>query len=139
MLIIDAENAVTGRLATYVAKELLKGEEVHVINAEKAIISGEKRYTENKYKEKRDLKNKQDPERSPKYPRLPHLFVKKIIKGMLPRKKASGRAALKRLRVHSGNPLGKEGKKIEGVIASEMLRKYITIEELCKKLGWRGL
>ena len=137
MVIIDAQNASVGRLASKVAKKLLNGEEVHIINAEKALISGNPRYVEEKYRARRALKNKQDPEKSPKWPRVPSMLLRRIIRGMLPRKKSSGRAAYKRLRVSNGNPSGEKGERLEGIEVKN-LRRYITLEELCKKLGWRG-
>ena len=39
-VVIDAENAVVGRLASRVAKLALMGEDVLVVNAEKAIMTG---------------------------------------------------------------------------------------------------
>ena len=42
MKIIDASECIMGRLASSVAKTLLKGEEVHIVNAENAVISGSK-------------------------------------------------------------------------------------------------
>ena len=40
--IIDAEGLIVGRMATYVAKRLLKGEIITIVNAEKAVFSGRK-------------------------------------------------------------------------------------------------
>jgi len=37
--VIDSENLLVGRLASMVAKRALAGEEIAVINAEKAVIS----------------------------------------------------------------------------------------------------
>ena len=37
--IVNAEGLVLGRMATVVAKHLLQGEKVEIVNAEKAIIS----------------------------------------------------------------------------------------------------
>ena len=53
--IIDANGATLGRLSTNTAKRLLKGEEIAVINSEKAIISGKKRMIKDKYKQKREV------------------------------------------------------------------------------------
>ena len=41
-LIIDGQGARLGRLASYVAKQSLKGDEVVVLNCEEVIISGNK-------------------------------------------------------------------------------------------------
>ncbi len=53
--IIDATGATLGRLGTKTAKRLLNGEEIAVINSEKAIISGKKASIKNIYKQKREL------------------------------------------------------------------------------------
>ena len=42
MIVIDATGSVAGRLATAVAKKLLQGETVVIVNAELAIISGDR-------------------------------------------------------------------------------------------------
>lgn len=136
MIVIDAENARIGRLSTYVAKELLKGNEVHVVNAEKAIISGNPKNILAKYLERRSYQYKGNPEKSPKWPKSPHLFVRRLIRGMLPRKKARGRAAYKKLRVYAGRPEAVKGeaKKVEGAGMGE-LGRYMRISELCRLLG----
>jgi large subunit ribosomal protein L13 len=136
MVVIDAENARLGRLAAHVAKQLLKGEEVHVVNAEKAIITGNPKDILAKYLERRSYQYKGNPEKSPKWPKTPHLFVRRLIRGMLPRKKARGRNAYSKLRVYSGRPEGLEGeaRAIEAAVFGEP-DKYIRVSRLCKLLG----
>ncbi|MEM4593785.1 MAG: uL13 family ribosomal protein, partial [Zestosphaera sp.] len=41
-IVIDAEGAILGRLASRIAQLLKEGYEVYVVNAEKAVVSGEK-------------------------------------------------------------------------------------------------
>jgi len=134
MIVFDGEGAVLGRLASKIAKHLLKGEEVHLINAEKIVISGNKNQIVERYRVRRNLKSKQNPEKSPKWPKRPDLLVRRIIRGMLPRKKATGRNAFKKLRVYMGNP--KNFTKAEKVETKELIKK-ISVGELCKELGWR--
>ena len=43
-IVIDANELILGRLATQVAKKLLLGVEVQIINCEKAVISGTKKH-----------------------------------------------------------------------------------------------
>ncbi len=136
--IVDGTNAVFGRLASQVAKMLLQGEQVVVINAEKILISGNRRDIIEKFKTRRSLQHKATPEYSPKWPRVPHLLVKRMIRGMLPYKKARGREAFKRLRVYIGKPEGLNGKLIELPGVVKPLSKAITVEELCRELGWNG-
>ena len=51
MKIIDGKNAILGRMASYVAKEALKGEEVVVVNCEEVIITGNKKDIKEKSEE----------------------------------------------------------------------------------------
>lgn len=41
--IINADGLILGRMASIIAKRLLKGEKIAVVNAEKAVISGKKK------------------------------------------------------------------------------------------------
>ena len=50
-MMIDAKHAILGRLSSYVAKELLKGNEVVIFNAENAIITGNDGAIKQKYLE----------------------------------------------------------------------------------------
>ena len=136
MIVIDAENSRVGRVGTFAAKQLLKGEEVHIINAEKAVISGNKTALVEKYQHRRRLRYKGDPERSPTWSNTPHLFVKRLLRGMLNRKKQSGRDAYRKLRVYSGKPEGLKGEpmKVEGAELGA-LHRYMRVGELCKLLG----
>ena len=43
MKIIDGKNAVLGRLASFVAKEALKGEEIVIVNCDEIMITGNKK------------------------------------------------------------------------------------------------
>ncbi|MGB9703278.1 MAG: 50S ribosomal protein L13 [Candidatus Micrarchaeia archaeon] len=140
--LIDGNGYVLGRLATYVAKLLLEGNEVVIINAEKLAISGRKENIVAKYKQKLEWKDKANPEHSPYWSRRPDLLVKRIIRGMLPYKRKSGREAYKRLRVFIGeNVKGvnlKEYSKIEpnAKRVEELKEKYLKVEELSKLLGY---
>jgi large subunit ribosomal protein L13 len=135
MKIIDAKNAVLGRLATYTAKHLLSGEEVIIINAERAIITGNKEVTAKKYMKYRIIGS---PQSGPFYPRMPDRIVKRSVRGMLP-KNRKGVRALKLLRVHIGAPPGIcAGKEAINIAQKEIKSDYITITELARRLGWRG-
>jgi large subunit ribosomal protein L13 len=139
MIVIDAGNARIGRVGTFVAKKLLEGEEIQVINAEEAIISGSPQRVLERYTGRRQLKFKGNPEKSPYWPKVPDRFVKRLIRGMLPRKKPSGRAAYKKLKVYMGKPVEIKGDpiRVEGADAGR-LNRYIKISELCRKLGYES-
>ena len=131
--IINAEGAVLGRLSTNVAKRLLNGEEVAIINSEKAIIVGKKSAIKNQYQFKRDVGTFR---KGPFFPRMPDRLVKRTIRGMIPYQTPHGRAAFKRLKCYMGIPKEFEGKQFTTI--EESLKKpadYVTVGELSKSLG----
>ncbi len=78
--IIDASNHILGRLSSYIAKRLLEGEKIVVVNAEKAIITGNPENVFERYKEKYDRGSK---EKGPYFPRHPEKIFKRTVRGML--------------------------------------------------------
>lgn len=129
-MIVDAENQVLGRLASNVAKKLLDGEEVLIINSEKAIITGDPKKITEKYRKKREMG---DPHHGPYFPKKPDAVLKRTVRGMLPVKKPKGRQALKRLKTYTGNPMDQEGEKLSKS-KKEIKTNYITLEELSKSM-----
>jgi large subunit ribosomal protein L13 len=61
-VVYDAKDKVLGRLASTVAKELLNGKKVAVVNAEKAYITGDKRGIIKRYRVRLGLQEKENPE-----------------------------------------------------------------------------
>ena len=138
-LVIDCDAQIVGRLASHVAKLLLKGNSVTLVNAEKAAISGHVSDVVANYKQKVEFKDKANPEHSSYWSRRPDFLVKRIVRGMLPFKKPTGREAFKRLRVYVGVPAEIKG-KIEKDQVKNKLEAYedtITVRELSEKLGYR--
>ena len=134
MVVIDAKNAVAGRLASYAAKLALSGEDVYIINAEKAIITGNKDYILERFLQRRHRKSISNPRRmGPKYPRRPDDVLRRMIRGMLPYKKAKGREAFKRVKVTVGTPEG----ITPDITYNKMpnTHKFVTIGEISKFLG----
>ena len=131
--IIDASGATLGRLSTNTAKRLLKGEEIAIINSEKAIISGKKFSIKERYKQKREVGTYR---KGPFYPRMPDKIVKRTIRGMIPYQTPHGRTAIKKLKCYMGVPKIFEGKKFETIKEAEKQPvDFITIEELSRSLG----
>ncbi len=134
MITIDGTNLILGRASTFIAKSLLNGEEVHLINAEKMVMSGTPSNVVERYMQKRRLQNKGTPERSPTWPKVPHMLVKRMIRGMLPRESSRGKVALKRLMVFTGNPKNEQGQTLE-TAQFKSNQRSITIARLCELLG----
>jgi large subunit ribosomal protein L13 len=138
MVVIDGTGAVFGRLATQVAKALLNGEEIQLVNSENMLISGDPKVLTQKFLARRRIQNKGTPEYSPKWPKVPHLLVKRMIRGMLPHKSARGREAIKRLMVYTGNPknLKADDKFIKSNLSSGV--RSMKVRDLCKMIGYEG-
>ena len=134
MKVIDASDCIMGRLASSVAKTLLNGEEVHIVNAENAVISGSKDTVFGEYISKRNLNH---PRKGPYYPRMPHMMLKRAVRGMIPYQKPRGREAFKKLKVDIGTPVGLKEEKIETVEKAKMNKstKYIKLGDISKNLG----
>lgn len=128
---------IFGRLASQISKKLIRGEEIELINCEKIVIKGNPKQIADRYLEKRRLKNKGTPERSPVWSKVPHMLVKRMIKGMLPHENTRGKAALRRLMVYSGNPKNVQGIMLEDA-SFDGVSKHLTIAGLCKALGFQG-
>jgi len=130
-MIIDADGLIAGRLAAKIAKELLKGETIIIVNSEKAIITGNPDAIINRYYAKRE---RGDPNKGPFYPRQPDKLLKRMIRGMLPYKKEKGRKAFRRLEIFIGNPNDLKGEKISKT-EEDISCKYMTLKDLCNELG----
>jgi large subunit ribosomal protein L13 len=137
-IIIDAEGAILGRLASKVAQLLKEGYKVYVVNAEKAVVSGEKQRVIEGYKIWLSLRTLRNPEKSsPKRPRNPVSIVKYTVRGMLPKSFNKGRARLSKLKVFVGVPKELEGKEMVKLITRKS-RRVVTVAEIAAALGWRG-
>ena len=99
--IIDVDGAILGRICTNVAKRLLDGEEIAIINSEKVLITGKKFAVKNEYKKKRELGTYR---KGPFFPRMPDKLLKRSVRGMIPYQTPHGRAAYKKLKCYIKSP-----------------------------------
>ena len=130
MKIINGKDAVMGRLASYVAKELLKGEEIAVVNCAEVIISGSGKNLEKEFLEKHGRIGSS--QKGPKHPRSSDKIVKRAIRGMLPNyREGRGRLVWKNLKCYNGIPKELEGKEISELEKLKKL-KFIKVKELTK-------
>ncbi|MFP4524428.1 MAG: 50S ribosomal protein L13 [Candidatus Woesearchaeota archaeon] len=134
-MIIDATDTILGRLATYAAKQALLGEDVAIINVEKAVVSGAKRDVIQKYRQRyaRGV-----PSKGPYIHRSADRFVRRTVRGMLPYKTVRGREAFKRVMCYKGAPKEFEGKdavKLDATKAKLPNTKYVTVKTITENLG----
>jgi len=134
--VVDVDNLILGRMATVVAKRLLNGEDVIILNSEKAVISGKKHSRVEETKKRLEIGH---PRKGPYFPRRPDRFVKRVIRGMLPRKKPKGKDAYRRLRVFIGVPKEFEEKQMETIPearAEKLKCPYVKVSQLTEEIGW---
>ena len=136
--VVDASNLILGRMATYVAKKALEGNRVTVLNAEKAIISGTKYRVVARAKQKLKTRTLGNLDKGPTHPRKPDGYVRRVIRGMLPWKKTSGKEAFHRVHVYIGTPDEYKDKPMTSVPdanASKLRVPYITVAKLSEEIG----
>jgi len=134
MKIINADGLILGRLSSAIAKHLLNGDEIVILNAEKAIITGNKKMVLTKYNEMRKLSH---PRKGPRFPRLPDRILKRTIRGMIPYQTPRGRKAFKNLKVYMGTPKEFENKKSQtlDIAKSESIDQYVLLLDVSRHLG----
>lgn len=141
-IVVDAANCVAGRMCSHVSKLLLQGNRVAIVNAEKAMLSGDRYKTIQLYKEHLEINSVTNPIHGPFHPRRPDTILSKMVRGMVPKRKTSGVEAHQRLRVFIGVPEEMKKAKIESFEDSKITKPesyYITMGEVAKQIGWKGL
>ena len=136
---IDATDQIAGRLSSKVAKLVISGRRVVVVNAEKALISGSRTSVVNQWKERLELSSRVNPIYGPIHPRRPDNILRRMVRGMVPRKKPKGSLAMKRLRIYVGVPTGVKVTKLtkfDDTTATRPVPVYVTMGDLSKSLGW---
>jgi len=139
-IVVDATNHIAGRLSSHVAKLLLKGNRVSIVNCEKIMYSGTRANLISEYRAFLEINSIINPKHGPVHYRRPDTIISKMIRGMLPfEKKPSGITAFKRLRAYIGSPQElKPFKKIqfEKALIRRSQSNYTTMGELCRVIGW---
>ena len=138
-IVVDATNHIAGRLSSNVAKLLIKGNRVSIVNCDKIMISGTRSNIIQEYREFLEINSINHWKHGPKHPRRPDTIMKKMIRGMLPKEKPSGKTAHRRLRTYIGSP--KEVKSLKKIqFEKAMIRKssanYTTMADLGRTIGW---
>jgi len=134
--LVDADGLILGRMASVVAKKLLNGEKIIIVNAEKAVISGKKK---SKIAEAKEFLEVGAPKRGPFHYRRPDRILRKTVRGMVPFKKPKGKNALKKLKVFISVPEDLKDQQpmyIEEAQAAKLNGPYFTLADLAKEIGW---
>ena len=135
-MIIDAKDLIMGRLAAQVAKKLLEGEKISIINAESVIITGSRDHILTLYRQRR---KRGHPIHGPHFPRMPDRILRRAVRGMLPYKQRRGRDAFHRLKVFIGKPRDLKDDEIQTLpginLASSNTGKFMRLGDISRELG----
>ncbi|MBU0957416.1 MAG: uL13 family ribosomal protein [Nanoarchaeota archaeon] len=128
-IVIDGENAILGRISSFVAKEAMKGKNVVIVNSKKIIISGNFVEIKEEYMRKRRLGGSS--RKGIILSSIPEKMLKKTIKGMLP---SSRRGVEALMRVRCYNDVPEKYVEVEKIKSSRNKGDFNTLEKVSKLL-----
>jgi large subunit ribosomal protein L13 len=121
-IVIDANNAVLGRLASFAAKQALLGKKVVIINCAEAVVTGRRGSVIEEY---RDIRQKGGASlMGPFFPKNPERIVKRTIRGMLSYKQGRGNDAFSRVMCY--NQIPEQYKNVKKIIAGKEKKTNVT-------------
>lgn len=138
-IIVDGTNLIAGRLCSHVAKLLLGGNKVAIVNSENIMISGNRKSIIESYRKFLEIASITNPKFGPFHPRRPDTIITKMVRGMLPKRKSSGKDALKHLRVYLGVPSELKSlarTQFEDALIRKPSPYYTSVGELGRMVGW---
>ena len=134
VVVVNGEGLIL--MCSKIAKRLLNGEQIIVVNAEKVIISGKRK---SKVAEAHKFLEVGAPDRGPFHSRRPDRIVRKTVRGMVPWAQPKGKLAYKRLKVYLGVPLELKDSALETIEqanAAKLTGPHFTLGELAVEIGW---
>merc|ERR1711907_914074 len=141
-VVIDRRGHLVGRLASKVAKEILRGQRVVVVRCELMNMSGSLFRKKLEWEEFLNKANNTNPRRQFKHYRSPSRMFWRIVRGMTPHKTAKGKAALQHLKVFEGIPSPYDQKKrmvvpeALKVVRMKSHRNFCVFGDLAQMAGW---
>ena len=139
-IVIDGTGHLLGRTASIVAKKLILGHRVVIVNGDRLVISGDPDYQVETFAAKLEIKTIHSPRHTPHHFRRPDMYVRRSVRGMLPHEKPKGRNALRLLTVYIGIPkefAEKQTLSLPDAAASKLRTKSMTVGELMRHFGWK--
>merc|ERR1712010_93131 len=141
-VVIDGRGHLVGRLASKVAKEILRGQRVVIVRCEELVLSGSLFRNKLTFAEFLRKAINTNPRRGFKHYRSPSRMFWRSVRGMTPHKTSRGKAALQRLKVFEGIPYPYDQKKrmvvpeALKVVRVKSHRKTCLLGELSSHFGW---
>ena len=142
VVVVNGDGHVAGRLSSRVAKMLLDGDHVYVVNSEKILISGKRDTVLRAWLKKLEISSVVNPKHGPFHPRTPNGILTRMIRGMIPRRKTKGVEAFRRLRVYVGIPAHYRPMSqtyFDDAKALKHRSYYVSLGQIASALGWKGV
>jgi len=136
--VVNAEGLILGRMCSIIAKKILTGEDVVVVNAERAVLSGRRK---SKVHEAHVFLEVGKPVTGPFHYRRPDRILRRTVRGMLPFKQPKGKQAYKRLKTYIGLPdefRDQKAETFEEAQAKKLSCPYFTLGQYAKEIGWNA-
>ena len=134
-IIIDGKDLIMGRLASFAAKQALLGKKVDIINCELVIITGKRKELIEEFKQKLGRGNVF---KGPFISKSPDRLVRRMIRGMIPYKKARGKTAFQNIMCYNTIPETFKDKKAITLKDAHISRlasiNYLTVREISRLL-----
>src|SRR5712692_2779113 len=130
---------IAGRLCSHVAKLLINGNRVSIVNTENVMLSGDRDAIIKSYRKFLEIASINNPKFGPFHPRRPDTMITKMVRGMLPKNKPSGKTALRRLRAYLGVPNELKSKittQFEDAKIRRPAPNYTSLGDLGHIVGW---
>lgn len=138
-MLIDATNLVLGRISSFAARKALLGDNIIILNCEKAVVTGNRDSILEEYRHRRERGSNNY---GPFFPRMSDRFVRRTVRGMLPFKKPRGKDAFRKVMCYTGVPEQFRGKKMitiqEADVAKSRDLRFMRVGEICAHLGGRS-
>merc|ERR1711998_491483 len=145
VVVVDCRGHLLGRMASIIAKELLRGQKVVCVRCEQVHISGS--FIRNKLKFLQFLRKRTNtnPTHGPLHQRSPSRVLHRVIRGMIPHKSHRGELAMERLKTFEGVPPPYD--KMKRVVVPDAVRvtrlcpgrRFTNLGRLASEVGWTHL
>merc|ERR1719420_828399 len=142
-IVLDGKDHLLGRLASAVAKQLLRGSNVCLVRCEEIQISGPFFGNKLRFQSFMRKRHATNPARGPFHSRSPSAIFARTVRGMLPSKTKRGAEAFMRLRTYEGVPwdLQDKPRKVapEAIrcLRVQNLRKITQLKRIATEFGWK--
>ncbi len=131
-LIVDTNDCILGRVASEVATRALDGQRIAIVNAEAAVITGDRDDVIERYRTRDQLGS----DRGPRFPKRPDGILKRAVRGMLPMDRQRGRDALSNVRVYVGNPFDGDAVILDDTSLDRLSNiRFVHLQEISEQLG----